>query len=83
MEINRDFEAALSRKPMEMFYQDDELRIVLERRGNTALIALPRNTTTPYVVPLEHLPGTSEWWQGHYFSDLRTALDYFEEAAND
>lgn len=78
MEINRDFEAALSRKPMEIFYQDDELRIVLERRGNTALIALPDNTMTPYVVPLEHLPGATSWWQGHYFSDLRTALDYFE-----
>lgn len=79
---NQDFEKALPSTPalegMEIFYNAGEICIVLERKGDTALIVRPANRCTPYVVPLQHKPGASDWWQGKYFSNLAAAWDYYQ-----
>jgi hypothetical protein len=54
--------------------------IVLARSGNTALIArMLSNKTASFVVPLEYVPGELSWWQGHYFSDLSSAWEYYQK----
>lgn len=66
---------------MEKFINGDSLCIVLARKGERALIAIPDSTLTPYVVPLQYISGQSNWWQGKYFKDLETAYAYFKEVA--
>jgi len=55
------------------------LCFVLKRVGTTALILRTDCTCEPYVVPMEHVRGSSDWWQGRYFNDLDRALEYFEK----
>lgn len=67
---------------MERFYsQSGELCIVLKRHGTTALILRTAHTLAPYVVPLEHVKGASDWWQGRYFANLDDALARFNKEA--
>lgn len=66
---------------MEKFYNNGELCIVLKRVGTKAIILWADNTCTPYVVPLEHVKGASDWWQGRYFANLDDALARFNKEA--
>jgi len=67
-------------QPLEQFVNGDERCVVLARKGNTALIARLDIAGDPFVVPLEHTPGATNWWQGKYFETLAAAWKYYEEA---
>jgi len=66
-------------KGLEIFCNAGELCIVLARSGDTALIVRPANGCSPFVVPLQHKPGASDWWQGRYFPDLESAYKFYSE----
>ena len=65
----------------ESFINAGELCFVLDRTGDTALIFMPTKTSYPYVVPLVHKPGASDWWHGKYFDSLKDAWDCYKEEA--
>lgn len=67
------------RNGLETFVNEKETCIVLARSGDTALIVMPYKTICRFVVPLEHKPGASYWWQGHYFESLEDAFTYYQE----
>lgn len=87
--VNLEFEAAVQKaersmpKGLETFYNAGDTCIVLARKGDTSLIVRPSNPCTPFVVPLQHLPGATDWWQGHYFAELEPAFNYYLEAAGE
>jgi len=63
----------------ETFINGGDTCIVLARSGKTALIArMLSSKTASFVVPLEHVPGELSWWQGHYFNDLGSAWEYYQ-----
>jgi hypothetical protein len=64
---------------MEQFYNGDDFCIVLQREGDTALICMPGNRATPYVVPMIHNTGAPCWLQGRYFGDLKSAVRKYDE----
>ena len=67
----------------ETFVNGGDTCIVLARHGNTALIArMLSQKTSSFVVPLEHVPGEPDWWQGHYFDDLGSAWEYYQSKIN-
>lgn len=66
---------------MERFTNAGEQCIVLVRRGETALIVRPNNRCTPFVVPVQHIEGKTDWWHGRYFASLGAAINCFNEAA--
>lgn len=53
------------------------------RHGDIALILMPNNDLTPYVVPVEHRIGTCEWWGGHYCYTLDQALNYYNHRVDE
>ena len=65
---------------METFTNHNGLCVVLERVKDTALIALTYNEITPYVVPMIHKKGESDWCSGKYLHTLDDALKYFNSA---
>lgn len=56
------------------FYNGCETCVVLAHSGETALIALLDNPTTPFVVPLLYQLGERDWCNGHYFETLEAAM---------
>lgn len=64
---------------LEAFVNAGEYCIVLARRQDTALIVRPNNRCTPFVVPLQHLRGQTDWWQGRYFKTLADAWAFYVE----
>ena len=75
--LNIELENAL--KGLETFKNDGDLCIVLARVGDIALIVRPNCCCAQFIVPLQHKPGESSWWQGHYFDDLVEAWKYYSE----
>lgn len=69
---------------MEIFINNNgSCCVVLERQGDIALIALPNNEVTPYVVPMSHIAGNKSWNQGCYFRSLETAFNNYKERTNE
>jgi hypothetical protein len=67
----------------ETFVNAGDLCIVLARSGSTALIMrMLCDKTASFVVPLEHIPGETSWWQGHYFNDMGSAWAYYQNQIN-
>ena len=64
---------------MERFFNGDMECVVLMRSGTVSLIAILNNAHTPFVVPLAHVQGSGEWWQGHHYSNLEDAINKFKE----
>lgn len=81
--VNPEFEAAMQEaerglpKPLETFTNAGDTCIVLARRGLTALIVRTNVCCSQFVVPLQHIPGEPDWWQGRYFSTLEKAFAYY------
>lgn len=58
----------------------DKKNLTVLERGNayTALFN-EKNTLTPYIVAWHFDPDSYTWDQGHYFTDVKSARDFFEE----
>ena len=58
----------------------DKKNLVVLECGNayTALLN-EKNTLTPYIVAWHFDPDSYTWDQGHYFADVKSARDFFEE----
>ncbi len=79
--VNPDFEAAVrDAEGLEHFTNGIMRCLVLARQGDTALICIYNHTMTPFVVPMIHRRGETEWDHGRYFGDLATAWAYYLEA---
>jgi len=74
----RAINSAVAESSFETFINGGVLCIVLARDGCTALIARMIPEQPSFVVPLEHRSGETDWWQGHYFSSLGDAWDYYK-----
>lgn len=87
--IKPEFEAAVVDmekkllRGLETFENAGDTCIVLARKGLTALIVRPHNPCSPFVVPLQHNPGTSDWWQGRYFAEFEPAMNFYMEATGE
>jgi len=62
---------------MERFFNGAHECIVLERKGESALILRPESSCCPYIVVMRHVPGETTWWQGSYYKSLAAALEDF------
>jgi len=64
----------------ETFLNGHTVCIVLARSGRTALIMrmVRDENAAAFVVPFEHIPGETSWWQGHYFDNLGCAWEYYQ-----
>jgi hypothetical protein len=70
-------------KPPEQFNNGLMRCLVLARKGDTALIYITNHTPTPFVVPMCHKAGASEWDNGKYFATLSDAWAEYSERIAD
>ncbi len=63
---------------METFINGNgSLCCVVKRSHTVALIAMPFNKITPFVVPIHHVQGSTAWGGGMYYADFDDAYSAF------
>lgn len=79
--LNRDVNLILDKENQYLQWResrvvDGKQHIILEQYGADALVYLPENTVTHYVVARDYDRHSGEWAYGTYFNDLGNAYNY-------